>query len=547
MVKMCPELLNFIFLVFDFMVYGLCITCLRYYGLLHFCFFRDNIERNLKPTAIRRQREFNERFGNIDELKTAATSIQDKAHRLKEALMTIKELSLENRVASTAIADLLETIPYTEALFTDYFRVVDFLNDWDRMNVLGSSLMVFGLSIEIPMAIVSAIGSIGTAAAGIAAGFAVITAIVDIVMSVIQEHKVKIQLIGVQTDLNNAISHINNAIYQTEQFQKEFCSGVLTHIFDFASKASGYTNVFRALRQTLQNGILSSSTDCNSYHVYSKVTTAVLSQLGRSLNDVLFYLQHNTNLLKWIIASEKAKLQFFKALQNEINDEVAPDDILKTVVAREACVYLPNEQCTRFSLLTHISKVVPPIDCYYGYDVRGIRTNTVTAGTYDKQHVCQSPKLQRTHVTISQAVAAEMAPCRILKTVRNDLFSSLDKVVYYIVEHVLSPSTTCYWGYDLTAIRSGHIYAATMNNARIGDDIFSDLGVYKRRPARLMDASEQQLVYADMCNLYGVCDSNWATFIMCSVMHSTRASRSIGCASVNGASACIIGDGRQGC
>ena len=510
-------------------------------------FFRENIEINLKPTAIRRQREFNERFGNIDELKTAATRIQDKAHILKAALMTIQELSLENRVSSTAITDLLETIPYTEALFTDYFRVVDFLNDWKEMNVLGIRFMLVGLSIQIPMVISSAIRSISAGGSDIAAGFAVITAIVDIVMSVIQEYNVKKKLIGVQTDLNNAISHIDNAINQAKQFQKEFCSGVLTHIFDFASKASGYTNVFRALHQTLQNGILSSSTDCNSYHVYSKVTTSVLSQLGRSLNDVLFYLQHRIILLKWSIASEKAKLQFFKTLQNEINDEVAPDDILKRVVAQEQCVYLPNEQCTRFSLLTHISKVVPPIDCYYGYDVRGIRANTVTAGTYDKQHICRSPKLQRTHVTISQAVAAEMAPCRILKTVRNDLFSSLDKVVYYIVEHVLSPSTTCYWGYDLTAITSGRISAAALNNARIGDNIFSDLGVYKRRPGRLMDASEQQLFYADMCNLYGVCDSNWATFIMCSVMHSTRASRSIGCASVNGASACIIGDGRQGC
>ena len=476
-----------------------------------------------------------------------ATRIQDQTHQLKEALMTIKELSLENRATSTAIADLLETIPHVEALFTDYNDFTKSLERWDYTNKLSSIGMIIGLEIEIPMAILSAIGSIGLAAAGIAAGFAVVTAVVDIVTSVIQERNIRDELRDVENELTSAVSHINNAFTQTRQFQKEYCSEVLAQIYEFTGKASKYTDEFSDLHETFQTGIYSSSSDCNSYHVYSKVTSTMLSKLRDQLSFAVFYLQINILLLKWQISMEKAKVSFFEGLQNQVKNEVRPDDILKSIVARQACGYLPNEQCTRYSLLTHISKVTPPIDCYYGYDMRGIRANTVTAETYDQQHICRSAKLQTTHAAISEAVAAEMAPCRILKRVKNDLFSSLNKVVYYIVEHVLPQSTTCYWGYDLEAIKSGRISASTLHNARIGDDIFGDLAVYERRPARLMDASDQQSLYGDMCTMYGVCSSHWAKFIVCSVLHDTRASASIGCASVSGASTCIIGERRQGC
>ena len=497
----------------------------------------------MKPLANALQRQFNAQFGDLEELKLVATSIQDKTHELKEALMTIKELRLEIRATSAVITDLLETIPHTEALFTDYNELTQFLESWDFVNEQSSIDML----LELPMVLMAAIFSTGLAGAGITAAFSVVTAAVRIVSSVKQEHNIRNELRRVENLLNNAILNMHRAIFHTLQFQREYCSEVLTHVYEFTSKAAKYAVVFSDLHETFKTGIYSSSYNCSSYHVYSKVSSTMLSQLMDKLSDALSYVQVNILMLKKNISMYKAKLSFFQGLQNQIKNEVRPDDILKSIVARQACGYLPNEQCTRFSLLTHISKVTPPIDCYYGYDMRGIRANTVTAETYDQQHICRSAKLQTTHAAISETVAAEMAPCRILKRVKNDLFSSLTKVVYYIVEHVLPQSTTCYWGYDLEAIKSGRISASMLHNARIGDEIFDDLAVYERRPALLMDASDQQSLYGDMCTMYGVCNSHWAKFIVCSVMHDTRASASIGCASVSGASTCIIGERRQGC
>lgn len=490
--------------------------CLYYPSV---CTMRDEIKNHLKPQLERMNRDFWEKYGDVDKIKEAASDILTYAMDIKDGLITINDFRNQTKYLFSKLTDdLAFASPNGQAVLENYKLYLDSLENIEGEDLVKYILPNAGASI---VAIVSAV-TVSVSAASLAfnvagAALSVVGMIVVIVISKKEERELRDKLYKAKSDFIKAKQQIRKAEEKMVRFQKAFCRGVLVYLSKLSARGYYYNETFKNLYSKLASLNVYSEDSCNNLNVYSSSKATVLEdlrdkyifQLKKYVSD---YVKEIESVQENIIATRRL-LEYIK--KKVKIDRIRPSTLFGTINSYGTDI-LKGSFPNLFDLLKHISiKLVPTTDCYWGYNLRLIRLGTVTRNNFLHSALCQSSEMSDMDRFIREKIALGINPREIFERVKGFEFRNKYLLVRFIADHIL-PESKCYWGYDLESARKSR-NERELETAKISRGLFTFMKTWTNKSPQGVEELKNIL-----CSVFLVCNTEWQTLLMCSAFGETR-------------------------
>lgn len=490
--------------------------CLYYPSV---CTMRDEIKNHLKPQLERMNRDFWEKYGDVDKIKEAASDILTYAMDIKDGLITINDFRNQTKYLFSKLTDdLAFASPNGQAVLENYKLYLDSLENIEGEDLVKYILPNAGASI---VAIVSAV-TVSVSAASLAfnvagAALSVVGMIVVIVISKKEERELRDKLYKAKSDFIKAKQQIREAEEKMVRFQKAFCRGVLVYLSKLSARGYYYNETFKNLYSKLASLNVYSEDSCNNLNVYSSSKATVLEdlrdkyifQLKKYVSD---YVKEIESVQENIIATRRL-LEYIK--KKVKIDRIRPSTLFGTINSYGTDI-LKGSFPNLFDLLKHISiKLVPTTDCYWGYNLRLIRLGTVTRNNFLHSALCQSSEMSDMDRFIREKIALGINPREIFERVKGFEFRNKYLLVRFIADHIL-PESKCYWGYDLESARKSR-NERELETAKISRGLFTFMKTWTNKSPQGVEELKNIL-----CSVFLVCNTEWQTLLMCSAFGETR-------------------------
>lgn len=490
--------------------------CLYYPSV---CTMRDEIKNHLKPQLERMNRDFWEKYGDVDKIKEAASDILTYAMDIKDGLITINDFRNQTKYLFSKLTDdLAFASPNGQAVLENYKLYLESLENIEGEDLVKYILPNAGASI---VAIVSAV-TVSVSAASLAfnvagAALSVVGMIVVIVISKKEERELRDKLYKAKSDFIKAKQQIREAEEKMVRFQKAFCRGVLVYLSKLSARGYYYNETFKNLYSKLASLNVYSEDSCNNLNVYSSSKATVLEDLRDKYifqlkKYVLDYVKEIESVQVNIIATRRL-LEYIK--KKVKIDRIRPSTLFGTINSYGTDI-LKESFPNLFDLLKHISiKLVPTTDCYWGYNLRLIRLGTVTRNNFLHSALCQSSEMSDMDRFIREKIALGINPREIFERVKGFEFRNKYLLVRFIADHIL-PESKCYWGYDLESARKSR-NERELETAKISRGLFTFMKTWTNKSPQGVEELKNIL-----CSVFLVCNTEWQTLLMCSAFGETR-------------------------
>lgn len=490
--------------------------CLYYPSV---CTMRDEIKNHLKPQLERMNRDFWEKYGDVDKIKEAASDILTYAMDIKDGLITINDFRNQTKYLFSKLTDdLAFASPNGQAVLENYKLYLDSLENIEGEDLVKYILPNAGASI---VAIVSAV-TVSVSAASLAfnvagAALSVVGMIVVIVISKKEERELRDKLYKAKSDFIKAKQQIREAEEKMVRFQKAFCRGVLVYLSKLSARGYYYNETFKNLYSKLASLNVYSEDSCNNLNVYSSSKATVLEDLrDKYIFQLKKYVSDYVKEIESVQVNIIATRRLLEYIKKKVKiDRIRPSTLFGTINSYGTDI-LKGSFPNLFDLLKHISiKLVPTTDCYWGYNLRLIRLGTVTRNNFLHSALCQSSEMSDMDRFIREKIALGINPREIFERVKGFEFRNKYLLVRFIADHIL-PESKCYWGYDLESARKSR-NERELETAKISRGLFTFMKTWTNKSPQGVEELKNIL-----CSVFLVCNTEWQTLLMCSAFGETR-------------------------
>lgn len=490
--------------------------CLYYPSV---CTMRDEIKNHLKPQLERMNRDFWEKYGDVDKIKEAASDILTYAMDIKDGLITINDFRNQTKYLFSKLTDdLAFASPNGQAVLENYKLYLDRLENLEGEDLVKYILPNAGASI---VAIVSAV-TVSVSAASLAfnvagAALSVVGMIVVIVISKKEERELRDKLYKAKSDFIKAKQQIREAEEKMVRFQKAFCRGVLVYLSKLSARGYYYHETFKNLYSKLASLNVYSEDSCNNLNVYSSSKATVLEDLrDKYIFQLKKYVSDYVKEIESVQVNIIATRRLLEYIKKKVKiDRIRPSTLFGTINSYGTDI-LKESFPNLFDLLKHISiKLVPTTDCYWGYNLRLIRLGTVTRNNFLHSALCQSSEMSDMDRFIREKIALGINPREIFERVKGFEFRNKYLLVRFIADHIL-PESKCYWGYDLESARKSR-NERELETAKISRGLFTFMKTWTNKSPQGVEELKNIL-----CSVFLVCNTEWQTLLMCSAFGETR-------------------------
>lgn len=490
--------------------------CLYYPSV---CTMRDEIKNHLKPQLERMNRDFWEKYGDVDKIKEAASDILTYAMDIKDGLITINDFRNQTKYLFSKLTDdLAFASPNGQAVLENYKLYLDSLENIEGEDLVKYILPNAGASI---VAIVSAV-TVSVSAASLAfnvagAALSVVGMIVVIVISKKEERELRDKLYKAKSDFIKAKQQIRKAEEKMVRFQKAFCRGVLVYLSKLSARGYHYNETFKNLYSKLASLNVYSEDSCNNLNVYSSSKATVLEDLrDKYIFQLKKYVSDYVKEIESVQVNIIATRRLLEYIKKKVKiDRIRPSTLFGTINSYGTDI-LKGSFPNLFDLLKHISiKLVPTTDCYWGYNLRLIRLGTVTRNNFLHSALCQSSEMSDMDRFIREKIALGINPREIFERVKGFEFRNKYLLVRFIADHIL-PESKCYWGYDLESARKSR-NERELETAKISRGLFTFMKTWTNKSPQGVEELKNIL-----CSVFLVCNTEWQTLLMCSAFGETR-------------------------
>lgn len=490
--------------------------CLYYPSV---CTMRDEIKNHLKPQLERMNRDFWEKYGDVDKIKEAASDILTYAMDIKDGLITINDFRNQTKYLFSKLTDdLAFASPNGQAVLENYKLYLDSLENIEGEDLVKYILPNAGASI---VAIVSAV-TVSVSAASLAfnvagAALSVVGMIVVIVISKKEERELRDKLYKAKSDFIKAKQQIRKAEEKMVRFQKAFCRGVLVYLSKLSARGYYYNETFKNLYSKLASLNVYSEDSCNNLNVYSSSKATVLEDLrDKYIFQLKKYVSDYVKEIESVQVNIIATRRLLEYIKKKVKiDRIRPSTLFGTINSYGTDI-LKESFPNLFDLLKHISiKLVPTTDCYWGYNLRLIRLGTVTRNNFLHSALCQSSEMSDMDRFIREKIALGINPREIFERVKGFEFRNKYLLVRFIADHIL-PESKCYWGYDLESARKSR-NERELETAKISRGLFTFMKTWTNKSPQGVEELKNIL-----CSVFLVCNTEWQTLLMCSAFGETR-------------------------
>lgn len=490
--------------------------CLYYPSV---CTMRDEIKNHLKPQLERMNRDFWEKYGDVDKIKEAASDILTYAMDIKDGLITINDFRNQTKYLFSKLTDdLAFASPNGQAVLENYKLYLESLENIEGEDLVKYILPNAGASI---VAIVSAV-TVSVSAASLAfnvagAALSVVGMIVVIVISKKEERELRDKLYKAKSDFIKAKQQIREAEEKMVRFQKAFCRGVLVYLSKLSARGYYYHETFKNLYSKLASLNVYSEDSCNNLNVYSSSKATVLEDLrDKYIFQLKKYVSDYVKEIESVQVNIIATRRLLEYIKKKVKiDRIRPSTLFGTINSYGTDI-LKESFPNLFDLLKHISiKLVPTTDCYWGYNLRLIRLGTVTRNNFLHSALCQSSEMSDMDRFIREKIALGINPREIFERVKGFEFRNKYLLVRFIADHIL-PESKCYWGYDLESARKSR-NERELETAKISRGLFTFMKTWTNKSPQGVEELKNIL-----CSVFLVCNTEWQTLLMCSAFGETR-------------------------
>lgn len=461
-------------------------------------------------------RDFWERYGDVDEIKEAASDILKYAMDIKERLITINDFQNQTKYLFSKLTDdLIFANPNGQAVLKNYKLFLNSLEDIARGTEV-NELLEKAIMESIVLAATATV-SAGFLALNVAgSAFSVVVMIVDIVTSANEERELRDKLNKAKSDFIKAQQQIRRADEKMVRFQKAFCRGVLVYLSKLSDRGYCYHETFKNLYLKLASLKFNvySENSCNNVNVYSSSKATVLVDLrDKYIFPLKKYVSDQVKKMESLQESIISTRRFLEDIKRKVKiDRIRPSTLFRKINSYGTDIlkgFFPN----LFDLLKHISdKVVTTKDCYWGYNLSLIRLGTITRSNYLHSALCQSSEMRDMDRFIREKVTLGINPRVIFESVKGFEFRNKYLLVRFIADYIL-PESKCYWGYDLESARKGR-NERELETAKISRGLFTIMTNISHQGIGIMKII--------LCSVYLVCNTEWQNLLLCSVFGDIR-------------------------
>lgn len=490
--------------------------CLYYPSV---CTMRDEIKNHLKPQLERMNRDFWEKYGDVDKIKEAASDILTYAMDIKDGLITINDFRNQTKYLFSKLTDdLAFASPNGQAVLENYKLYLDSLENIEGEDLVKYILPNAGASIVAIVSAVTASVSAASLAFNVAgAALSVVGMIVVIVISKKEERELRDKLYKAKSDFIKAKQQIREAEEKMVRFQKAFCRGVLVYLSKLSARGYYYNETFKNLYSKLASLNVYSEDSCNNLNVYSSSKATVLEDLrDKYIFQLKKYVSDYVKEIESVQVNIIATRRLLEYIKKKVKiDRIRPSTLFGTINSYGTDI-LKGSFPNLFDLLKHISiKLVPTTDCYWGYNLRLIRLGTVTRNNFLHSALCQSSEMSDMDRFIREKIALGINPREIFERVKGFEFRNKYLLVRFIADHIL-PESKCYWGYDLESARKSR-NERELETAKISRGLFTFMKTWTNKSPQGVEELKNIL-----CSVFLVCNTEWQTLLMCSAFGETR-------------------------
>ncbi|XP_062618545.1 uncharacterized protein LOC134280133 isoform X2 [Saccostrea cucullata] len=489
--------------------------CLYYPSV---CKLRDEIKNTLKPEVERLKQTFLSKYGEPEKIKENVEKHIALISDINEAVTTIKELHIKSNSSlselTIRLGSLTMDVSGVANLLSDY-------NEWLNGTKLQAAFSIIGLEIELAFTLATLPSIISSAASALTAGLAIFASVIaiglavfDIISSVQEERRIKDKLLHAKSEYVRARRNLKTAHSQMIELQMQFCVKVISYLRQFSNIGRKYHKLFSNLYNKIVS-IYGRRGNCADERIYSKTNRNVLGTLLNYVKPLAKYLADNVKQLKEKIKEVKIITQFL----NEIADSVKvrkkqPSKIFEELKVYGSYTSIPKPLFSNlFELLRYIAKdILPNTDCYWGHDLKLLRSGKRKQYNYLNSPICPSPEIKETVQVIESGVKNITNPCLIFRQVKGSVFRSKYLVLRFIAEHII-PTSNCYWGYNLQTIRQNP-NPVELEMVKISSRLFTMLKIFS-----IAKLTSDTVKYARsyLCSSSLICGVNWQSFVLCSV------------------------------
>lgn len=464
-------------------------------------------------------RDFWEKYGDVDKIKEAASDILTYAMDIKDGLITINDFRNQTKYLFSKLTDdLAFASPNGQAVLENYKLYLESLENIEGEDLVKYILPNAGASI---VAIVSAV-TVSVSAASLAfnvagAALSVVGMIVVIVISKKEERELRDKLYKAKSDFIKAKQQIREAEEKMVRFQKAFCRGVLVYLSKLSARGYYYHETFKNLYSKLASLNVYSEDSCNNLNVYSSSKATVLEDLrDKYIFQLKKYVSDYVKEIESVQVNIIATRRLLEYIKKKVKiDRIRPSTLFGTINSYGTDI-LKESFPNLFDLLKHISiKLVPTTDCYWGYNLRLIRLGTVTRNNFLHSALCQSSEMSDMDRFIREKIALGINPREIFERVKGFEFRNKYLLVRFIADHIL-PESKCYWGYDLESARKSR-NERELETAKISRGLFTFMKTWTNKSPQGVEELKTIL-----CSVFLVCNTEWQTLLMCSAFGETR-------------------------
>ncbi|KAK3098324.1 hypothetical protein FSP39_018418 [Pinctada imbricata] len=510
--------------------------CLYYPSVCH---LRDEIENNLKPEVLRLKNSFERKYGNISQYKSAVDDMVEFVMDINKRLIRIKEL---HQSMDAGLAELVKNLGKIPEQFPDLGDALETYREWMKNLKVGNIVNIIMLPIELGLtiiylpALISASASLSIlATAGVGAVLAIGFAAYDIITSVREEKRLKERLERAKSEYLKAKEKFLEAFEKMKEFQKKFCETTIYFLRELSKAGIHYHPLFANLYNFINTTYVSSPEYCYLEYIFSRSSINTIDTIKNMLSPLSDYLEMNENDLKESIRDVKEMNQFDEQINVKVTkDKEEPSELFNFVKGRQPKL-VEKRFKTLYDLLVYISfNSLNTTSCYWGWNLAGIRSGSLTQMNYTKSAICASPQILSLTWTIWFKVSENVIPCSIFRLVHGGIFKTRYSVLRYIADHIL-PTVGCYWGHDLKTVRTS-VENTEVENSKISSSMFD---ILKFLSAEGIDASMVGQARKILCGQHKVCSKTWQDFLMCVTWNNDAANKLFRCSNVPKGPKCI--------
>ncbi|XP_060063537.1 uncharacterized protein LOC132543996 [Ylistrum balloti] len=365
--------------------------------------------------------------------------------------------------------------------------------DWHNSNSIRYIINLFGSGMEFLLFYKVVTKPAMLVFSTVTFGLGIALSAYDIYDQVQQEKETLDKLKQQKSDVTKTIDIMERDIRQIENFKSKYRDEIVKPLQSLLDNY--FPNQFKSFRVYLKK--LN-----NIKNINHRFTYHMNVHLNNTINDI----KMNTNET---INSRNLYQNALEEINKGIAKKMTPTQIITTIHMIYNSTSLPTEFKSTFNLLRYLAVNFTSVGyCYWGISMDRIRSGEVDMDTSGP--LCQSPELEDDERDILANVNKTVAPCRILRQMKGDIFDSMFKLIKFIADFIL-PDKDCYWGYDLVYLRNTSKTSSAFNKMEL------DYRVYLYLNEAMTRNLSTPSVFNGLCQIFKICDQRWQTFVYCSI------------------------------